>query len=98
MDLTQFLPFLNDYAAPVAIVIVTVLMVLTGKLVPKATVESIEADREAWKEAFWKMHDTSKVQGQAVTALTEQGETTAKLIKDLPLPEQLKEGDDEKTV
>ena len=90
MNITDILPIFVQYSPPVAIVVIIVLYILNGKLIPRATVETIMADRDMWRENFLEMLEVTKTQQKANTKLIQQAETTTKLISSLPDPEELK--------
>lgn len=79
------------------LVALVVLLVLTGRLVPRRVVEDTRADRDAriaearaeaatWREAWELEHQVRLVQAKHVEALLEVGRTTTHVLSALPTP------------
>lgn len=68
---------------------VVVILVLTGRLVPKSTVEDLRADKdkqiEIWRTAYETSMSAQEVQREHISALLEAAETTTHVIQALPV-------------
>lgn len=73
--------------------------VLTGKLVPRQTlqdvradrdarIEELKAERESWKEAFFTSEQARALTESQIDKLLETSRTTEALIRSLPRPGQ----------
>lgn len=93
MDWTQVLtPTLGSTGLLAAAVI----MILTGRLLPKATVDARLADKDAqidtWKTAYERAMTGQEVQRSQITELLEATRTTTHVIQALPRAARLDEG------
>jgi hypothetical protein len=85
MDWTTYLtPALGASGLLAAVV----LMVLTGRLQPKASVDERLADRdrqiETWRAAYERSLEIQDEQRKMLTALVDANETTTKVIQAIP--------------
>ncbi|QDN64455.1 hypothetical protein [Streptomyces sp. S1D4-14] len=85
MDWTTYLtPALGASGLLAAVV----LMVLTGRLLPKASVDERLADRdrqiETWRAAYERGLEVQDEQRKLLTALVEANETATKVIQAIP--------------
>lgn len=89
-------------SAVIGILSVVVRMILTGRLVPRATLDDVRADRDArlaeahketddWRAVVELTQRESDVRAAQVTELLELGRTTNTFIKALPGPAASKE-------
>ena len=60
---------------------VVVWMILTGRLVPRRTLEDMAKEREYWRSAFFSQQQQSE-------ALMETGRVAQEVLKALPIPHQ----------
>lgn len=67
---------------------VVVIMVLTGRLVPRSVVEDLRADKDAqietWKTAYERAVSAQDVQRDHIRTLLEASRTTTHVIQALP--------------
>lgn len=67
---------------------VVVVMVLTGRLVPRSVLEDLRSDKDAqidtWKTAYEKAMTGQDVQREHVSALLDANRTTTHVIQSLP--------------
>lgn len=64
-----------------------VLLVLTGRLIPRRTYDDLREERDMWRQAFHESESTRHVErDQALTAV-EVGQTAVKVLQSLPTPE-----------
>lgn len=67
---------------------VVVVMVLTGRLVPKSTLEDLRADKDkqidTWRTAYERALQVQDEQRQHVTTLLDANRTTTHVIQALP--------------
>lgn len=71
-------PNVRDLGA-VALLGLVVLMVLTGRLVPKSV-------SDAWRDAYFKAQEANAVKDQAIAQFAEAGIVTARALDALPQP------------
>lgn len=75
---------------------VVVLLVLTGRLVPKSTLDELRTDKdkqiEVWRTAYETSLSTQDVQREHISALLEASRTTTHVIQSLPVAPHLNEG------
>lgn len=68
---------------------VVVVLVLTGRLVPKSTLDELRADKdkqiEIWRTAYDTSMSAQEVQREHISALLEAAETTTHVIQSLPV-------------
>lgn len=66
-----------------------VIMILTGRLVPRSTFEDLRADKdkqiEVWRSAYETSMSAQDVQREQITALLEAAKTTTHVIQSLPV-------------
>jgi hypothetical protein len=60
-----------------------VVMIMTGRLVPRRTLKDIEEQRARWEAAWSTSQDTITQYAEQVTALVEVGRTTEALLRSL---------------
>ena len=65
-----------------------VFMILTGKLNPKSYADEIRADRDAWKTAYNKSEEGSRLKDSQISELLEVSKTVRHLVRSLPGGEQ----------
>ena len=92
MDLTT-LPIIPTSAG--ALLSVFVLLVFYGKLVPRALVEDLRADRDMWKQAYTNEQARSAELTAQMTAMMEVARTTEQVMRSLPGGAHVSGGDDE---
>lgn len=62
------------------IVVLAVVMVLTGRLVPRAVHEETRADRDAWRSAYETTELARRKQAEQLDALLESAKATERLM------------------
>ncbi|WP_432077854.1 hypothetical protein [Streptomyces sp. YPW6] len=80
----------------VALLAVVVLMVLTGRLVPRRTYDDLKEDRNDWRTAHHKVSDALDEALRQIGELTELSRTGVHLLDSLPRGEVT--ADDDQTV
>lgn len=74
---------------------VVVVMVLTGRLVPRSTLDSLRTDKDAqintWKTAYEKAVSAQDVQRGQITTLLDASRVTTHVIQALPRAAHLNE-------
>lgn len=68
-----------------------VIMILTGKLVPKSTLDSQKQESDYWRETFFKSQQTNQVLANALTEITESAKTQEQVL--LTIEKRNQEGD-----
>lgn len=71
-----------------AILALTVLMILTGRLVPRAVLRDIQAERDTWREAHRLSEAAREEERRQVEELLEVGRTAEHVLRSLPRPDQ----------
>lgn len=100
LSIVEKLPLAGGGA--VGILSVVIYMILTGRLVPRSTLDDVRADRDArlaeahketddWRAVVELTQRESVVRAAQVTELLELGRTTNSFIKALPGPSAPKE-------
>lgn len=68
---------------------VVIVMILTGRLVPKSTIDDLRADKdkqiEVWRAAYETSMSAQEVQREQISALLEASKTTTNVIQALPV-------------
>lgn len=68
---------------------VVVILVLTGKLVPRSTVDDLRSDKDKqidlWRTAYETSMSAQEVQREHISALLEATRTTTHVIQSLPV-------------
>lgn len=81
--------FLTPTIGATGLLALVVIMVLTGRLVPRAVVEDLRADKdkqiEVWRAAYDKAMSAQEVQRDQISALLEAAKTTTHVIQALPV-------------
>jgi hypothetical protein len=71
-----------------ALVTIAVLMVLTGRLIPRRTYDDMVADRDNWRQAFHASEEVRRMQDKQVEQLLTVAEVGGRIINALPRPEE----------
>ncbi len=69
----------------VALLGATFWLVMTGRLVPRSTIEDIKSDRDNWRLAHERVLETNRVQADQLNELLELSRTTSEVIRALPV-------------
>jgi len=84
----EFTSFLTPTAGATGILTLVVLLVLWGKLIPRAMLDDIRADKDkqidTWRAAYEKSQDANEVLRQQVTTLLEANKVSTSVIQALP--------------
>jgi hypothetical protein len=80
-------------AGAVTLLVVVVLLVLTGRLIPRRTHEDALADRDNWRSAFFESEAARKVEHEQVEELLEMAKLGGHILTALPRPGQADEGE-----
>jgi hypothetical protein len=80
-------------AGAVTLLVVVVLLVLTGRLIPRRTHEDALADRDNWRSAFLESEAARKVEHEQVEELLEMAKLGGHILTALPRPGQADEGE-----
>lgn len=74
--------------APAGVAALAVILVLTGRLIPRRTYEDmrqeLREDRDKWREAHGISEQARRLQSSQVEELMENTRTTAQFINNLP--------------
>jgi hypothetical protein len=85
VDLTKFV---TPSMGATGILVLVVLLILWGKLVPKAVLDDMRSDKdkqiETWKDAYHRSEEARAVQAGQITTLMEVARTTEHVIGALP--------------
>lgn len=73
-------------AGAAALLTLVVLLILTGKLVPRRTHEDLLADRDTWRQAFLESEAARKVEHEQVEELLELAKLGGHILTALPQP------------
>jgi hypothetical protein len=63
-----------------------VLLVLTGRLIPRRTYEDLREERDMWRTAFQASEDARHVEREQAVTAVEVGQTAVKVLQSLPAP------------
>jgi hypothetical protein len=66
----------------------TVWLVMTGRLVPRSTVEDARADRDGWRKTAEAEQEINRIRANQFDELLELARTTDQVIRALPQPGQ----------
>lgn len=80
-------------AGSVGLLVVVVLLILTGRLVPRRTHEDVLADRERWRQAYLESEKARSVEHEQNGQLLKMAELGGHILTALPRPGQ--SGDEE---
>lgn len=75
-------------AGAVALLALVVLLILTGRLVPRRTHEDLIAERDNWRAAFLESEAARKVEHEQTGELLEMARLGGSLLTALPSPPQ----------
>ncbi|CAM5604594.1 hypothetical protein [Streptomyces coeruleorubidus] len=78
-------------AGAVTLLVVVVLLILTGRLIPRRTHEDALADRDNWRQAFLESESARKVEHEQVEELLELAKLGGHILTALPRPGQADE-------
>lgn len=79
-------------SSPWVLLALTVLLLLTGRIVPRSTLADMKEDRDAWREAH-RISEQARVEQLAQGAEMLRGlETTEQLVRALPTRQQSRGG------
>ncbi len=79
--------FVNGSA--VAMLFLVAMLVFTGRLVPRATLDDMRQDRDNWKDAALAKEETRQVEAaQSHLVLEELSATVDRFISSLPQPDE----------
>jgi hypothetical protein len=79
-------------AGAVTLLVVVVLLILTGRLVPRRTHEDAIADRDNWRQAFLESEAARKVEHEQMAELLEMAKLGEHILTALP---QVRRADEE---
>lgn len=71
-------------ASAVGLLALVVLLVLTGRLVPRRTHEDVLADRERWRQAYLESEAARKVEHEHTSELLEMARLGGRILTALP--------------
>ncbi|MET9222304.1 hypothetical protein ABZX65_26560 [Streptomyces sp. NPDC003300] len=72
----------------VGLLALVVLMVLTGRLVPRRTYDDLLRERDTWRETAQAAEEVTRVQQRQVGELLELSRTAGHVLTSLPHPSQ----------
>ncbi len=78
-------------AGAAALLVLVVLLILTGRLIPRRTHEDVLADRERWRQAFLESEAARKVEHEQTGELLEMAKLGGHILTALPHPVQAEE-------
>ena len=76
-----------------ALLTLVVLLILTGRLVPRRTHEDVIADRDNWRQAFLQSEAARKEEHDQTEELLELAKLGGHILTALPRPGQADEGE-----
>lgn len=76
-----------------ALLTLVILLILTGRLIPRRTHEDVLADRDNWRQAFRESEALRKVEHEQVEELLEMAKLGSHILTALPRPGQADEGE-----
>ncbi|MFF9175993.1 hypothetical protein [Streptomyces sp. NPDC014793] len=68
------------------LVTIAVLMVLTGRLIPRRTYDDMVADRDNWRSAFHSSEEVRRMESKQVEDLLAVAEVGGRILSALPKP------------
>ncbi|MER5584132.1 hypothetical protein ABT090_21170 [Streptomyces asoensis] len=75
-------------AGAVGLLVLVVLLILTGRLVPRRTHEDVLADRERWRQAYLESEKARSVEHEQTGELLELAKLGGHILTALPRPGQ----------
>jgi len=66
------------------LVVIIVLLILTGRLVPRQTLRDTQADRDYWRQAWQTSEESRRAQDAQFSELLELAHTTEQILRSLP--------------
>jgi hypothetical protein len=75
-------------AGAVGLLVLVVLLILTGRLVPRRTHEDVLADRERWRQAYLESEKARSVEHEQTGELLELAKLGGHILTALPQPGQ----------
>ncbi|MGW0578595.1 hypothetical protein ACWD25_22100 [Streptomyces sp. NPDC002920] len=73
-------------AGAAALLVLVVLLILTGRLIPRRTHEDVIADRDNWRTAFMESEAVRQRESQQVEELLEMAKLGGHILNSLPKP------------
>lgn len=64
-----------------------VLLVLTGRLIPRRTYDDLRQERDMWRTAFQASEEARHVEREQAVTAVEVGQTAVRVLQALPSPE-----------
>jgi hypothetical protein len=75
-------------AGPTALLALVVLLVLTGRLVPRATLEDMQRERDTWRAAHTESEKARQAEREQTNQLLEMAHLGNQVLNSLPRPPQ----------
>lgn len=60
-----------------------VILILSGRLVPKSTLDAQKKETDYWRETFFKSQETNQVLANALSEITESARTQDQVMKSI---------------
>jgi hypothetical protein len=74
---------LGTYGSP-SLIGLTVVMILTGRLVPRRVLKDMEKDRDLWREAHGISEQTRRLEAEHTGQLLEAAKVSTAIMRSLP--------------
>lgn len=74
---------LGTYGGP-SLLALTVILILTGRLVPRKVLKDMERDRDLWREAYTLSEQTRRLEAEHTGQLLEAARASAMVLRSLP--------------
>ncbi|WP_102158666.1 hypothetical protein [Zhihengliuella halotolerans] len=83
-DATALIPWeLVGTITPPGLLSLVIIMILTGRLIPKATYDAAQRARDQWQRTAEMLRETNQVQAQTIEKQTSVGDTVIKVMSSL---------------
>ncbi|WNI15585.1 hypothetical protein [Actinacidiphila sp. ITFR-21] len=75
---------LISQGGPVGLLSLGVVLILTGRLVPRSTLRDVQTERDTWREAHRVSEEARRLDREQLGELAELGRTSTRLLTALP--------------
>jgi hypothetical protein len=78
-----FTVLIGTYGGP-SLLALTVILILTGRLVPRKNLKDMERDRDLWREAYNVSEQSRRLEAEHTGQLLEAARASAMVLRSLP--------------
>lgn len=80
----MFVGIVAEFGTP-SLIALGVVLILTGRLVPRRTLLDVQRDRDRWREAYLTTEQSRRLEAVHTGELLEAAHTTAHVLRALPV-------------